>query len=345
MNLNQFFITLSGDDYKVIDSLSPKVRSKFITIGVLVCFVFLLCLVSSYFTYTKLFQDYFIGIPIAIFFAYMFTNIYLLFLYTLNKNSFPEYNECSSKSKFEKVVRFTAKNSSRLVSLFFRLMFVSFIAIVISKPIELLFFTLPISKKIENYKSELIQQNKKKIDELSYEKITSYRNEINKIITMRTGSDTLYYSIQITQIENFRLKEHENIEAIVNKSNFYVQGIVILMKYYPQSWWISLLTIAIFLSPAFIKNLMTEQNEYYAKKIKMDRALVENDYFKFKHSYNVIMYKKYGQNYLWDEQYEDAPFNTIRKTDKRYFKMESDLLKDIYGSSSFIFEEREDEII
>jgi hypothetical protein len=343
MYLNQFFITLSGDDYRVINNLSLEVKAKFVSIGIFVFFIFVLCLVSSYFTYTQLFQDYIIGIPIAIFFAYMFTNIYLLFLYTLNKNSFPEYNE-ETKSKFKKVITYTRKNTSRLLSLFFRMLFIVFIAIIISKPIEKLFFTFPVSEKIFEYKEELIRRNKNKIDVLSFDKITNYRNEIIKITSIRPGVDTSYYSSLIIQVQNERLQEHKAIEEIVKKSNFYVQSIIILMKYYPQSWIISLITISIFLFPAFIKNFMSEQNEYFAKKRKMDRELVENDYFRFKHSYNMFMFKKYGQEYVWEEHFEDAPFNTIRKKDDRRFEKETDLLTDIYGAPIFLFEEREGDI-
>lgn len=343
MKLNQFFITLSGDDYKVINVLPSKLRVKFLAIGVFVFFIFLFCLISSYFTYTQLFQDYIIGIPIALFFSYMFTNIYLLFLYTLNKNSFPEYVDISDKSKFKKVVNYTRKNSSKLISLSFRLIFISFIAIVISKPIELLIFAIPVSDKVNDYKIDLVQKNKSKIDSLTLSKITNYQLEIQKIKNLGNLADTTFYSNLIVQTYNERLEEHKAIDEVVNKSNFYVQGIVILMRDYPQSWFITMFSVFIFLFPGIIKNLMDEQNEYYAKKIKMDRELVENDYFKFKHSYNLFMYKKYGQEYLWKEHFEDAPFNTKRKTDKRYFERETDLLTDIYGSSHHVYEEWDDE--
>jgi len=342
MHLHQFFITLSGDDYKVINELSPKVKFKFAAIGAFVFCVFLLCLVSSYFSYAQLFQDYVIGIPIAIFIAYMFTNIYLLFLYTLNKNSFPEYNGNSEKSRLKKAVNYASKNVSMLLSLVLRIIFIAFIAIIISKPIELLVFSLPIKEKISEFKKVVISKNKASIDSFSYKKSNEYRLEILKIVNLNAKEDTMYYANQIIKIENERLLAYKSIEDVVSKSNFYVQSIVILMRDYPASWFLSLITITIFLLPAFIKNLMSEQNEYYSKKIKMDRELVENDYFKFRHSYNVSMFKNFGQDYLWKEHFEDAPFNTIRKKDKRYFRKESDLLTEIYGSPTFVFEEIED---
>jgi hypothetical protein len=272
----------------------------------------------------------------------MFTNIYLLFLYTLNKNSFPEYNGNSDKSRLKKAVNYARKNVSTLLSLVLRIIFIAFIAIIISKPIELLVFTSPIIEKIYDFKKVVISKNKASIDSISFKKAAEYRVKIQDIVELNAKVDTTYYANQIIKIENDRLFEHKSIEDTVNKSNFYVQSIVILMRDYPASWLLTLITITIFLLPAFIKNFMSEQNEYYSKKIKMDRELVENDYFKFRHSYNVFMFKNFGQDYLWKEHFEDAPFNTIRKEDKRYFRKESDLLTEIYGSPTFVFEERED---
>jgi hypothetical protein len=147
MKLKKLLCILSGDDYGFI--VRSKMENHFAWIGLYVLAVFLLCFGSSYFTFIKLFPNYWIGIPIALFFAWMITNIYLLLLYTLSKNVLPHKKH----------------NGTRLFSLILRIAFVSLIAVIVSKPLEALIFAIPINQEISAYKRQKLAEYNRSTEE------------------------------------------------------------------------------------------------------------------------------------------------------------------------------------
>ncbi|MBL0310575.1 MAG: DUF4407 domain-containing protein [Bacteroidetes bacterium] len=142
MNLRKSLCTLSGDDYSIISRCSKDLQNRFAAIGGFVLCIFVLCFVSSYFTFKMLFQNYILGIPVSIFFSWMITNIYLLLLYTLTKNVLPHIQNARA----------------RMFSVGIRLGFICFIAIIVSKPLEALVFSNQLSSEIATYKQEQIQK-------------------------------------------------------------------------------------------------------------------------------------------------------------------------------------------
>ena len=142
MNLSRILCTFSGDDYSIISQSDKTIQNRFMAIGGFVTAIFAVCFISCYFTFTQLFQNYFIGIPIGLFFSYMITNIYLLLLYTLSKNSFPNNTD----------------KASQLFSILIRVIFICFIAVIVSKPIETIIFKVPLKIDIAEYKQLQIQK-------------------------------------------------------------------------------------------------------------------------------------------------------------------------------------------
>lgn len=318
MNLSKILCTFSGDDYSIISGCDRKIQNRFKVIGGFVTAIFALCFISCYFTFTKLFQNYFIGIPIGIFFSYMITNIYLLLLYTLSKNSFP--------SKTDKV--------SQLFSISIRVIFICFIAIVVSKPIETLFFWIPLESEIESYKQEQIDKYRKSTAEYFDSETKNLRLIIEK-------QNILYTNIETSQLENHEkllqkkeLQKNELISSmiqLVRKSNYYIQSIIILNTKYRICWVITFFTMFVFLVPAYLKNFLGEQSSYYETKRKIEKRLVDEEYSSFKVSYSLLFNDHFKNNIQFSEPFIDAPFNTIRKRDKREFLKEDDLIADLYN--------------
>jgi hypothetical protein len=344
MNLSKILCTFSGDDYSIISKSDRIIQNRFKVIGSFVTAIFALCFISCYFTFTKLFQNYFIGIPIGIFFSFMITNIYLLLLYTLSKNSFP--------CKTDKL--------SQLFSISIRLIFICFIAIVVSKPIETLFFSIPLENEIENFKQEQLDKYKKSTTEY-------YDAETKNLRIIIEKEKKNYINIESSQIVNYekllRQKELQKDDLIasmtnlINKSNYYIQSIVILNTKYRICWLITFFTMIVFLAPAYLKNFLGEQSFYYKTKSTIEKKLVEEEYDIFKNRYkelftrNIISKINYPKqedeknifvdvvkihnsiikNIQFSEPFIDAPFNTIRKRDEREFLKEDDLIADLYN--------------
>ena len=140
MKLRKFFWTLSGDDKNIIAKCNKSTRTRFTGIGVLVAVIFSLCFVSCFLAFTGLIQNFFIGIIIGLFFAWMITNIYLFLLYTLSKTGFP----------------YIPNRNARFISVSIRLIFIAFISIIVSKPIESLAFSKQLTQDIQIFKQKKI---------------------------------------------------------------------------------------------------------------------------------------------------------------------------------------------
>jgi len=345
MNLSRILCTFSGDDYNIISRCEKTIQNRFMAIGGFVTVIFALCFIGSYFTFTMLFQNYFIGIPVGIFFSYMITNIYLLLLYTLSKNSFP----CNTDKK------------AQLFSISFRIIFICFIAIVISKPIETLIFSIPLESEIETYKQE-------QINKYSQSTVQYFDAESKNLKLIIEKQRLLYGNAAAGQIDNYinllekkEIKKEELIVSMTNlvsNSNYYIQSIVILNTKYRTCWFITFFTMFVFLFPAYLKNFLGEQSTYYETKRTIEKELVEKDYANFKVRYNELFVTKliyniqYPNNEIdkrlikdfvnchnslinniqFSESFIDAPFNTIRKRDEREFLKEDDLISDLYNA-------------
>lgn len=319
MNLSRILCTFSGDDYSIISQCKDKtIQYRFMVIGGFVTAIFALCFISCYFTFTKLIQNYFIGLPIGLFFSYMITNIYLLLLYTLSKNSFP--------CKTDKV--------AQLFSISIRVIFICFIAIVVSKPIETMLYSSDLENEIAIYKQEQISKYK--------QSTTEYFNEETKNLKLIIEKQkALYTNAETSQIENYKkLLEKKELQkdeliysmtSLVNNSNYYIQSIVILNTKYRACWLITFFTMFIFLFPAYLKNFLGEQSFYYETKRTIENRLVKEEYASFKAKYNLLFQQHLNKNIQFSEPFIDAPFNTIRKKDEREFLKEDDLISDLYN--------------
>jgi len=318
MNLRRILCTFSGDDYSIISKSDKTIQNRFIAIGGFVAVIFALCFVSCYFTFTKLFQNYFIGIPIGLFFSYMIINIYLLLLYTLSKNSFP----CNTDK------------AAQLFSIFIRAVFICFIAIIVSKPIEALIFSPTLEKEIEIFKQ-------KKIEKYTLSTENYFNEETKNLKLIIEKQKHLYSNTETSQVVNYEnlmakkeLKKDELIASmilLVNNSNYYIQSIVILNTKYRTCWLITFFTMFVFLFPAYLKNFLGEQSFYYETKRTIEIQLVNEEYASFKERYNLLFQEHLNRNIRFSENFINPPFNTIRKKDERVFLKEDDLISDLYN--------------
>jgi hypothetical protein len=319
MKFGRLLCTLSGDDYSIIIQCKDKsIQYRFMAIGGFVSAIFVLCFISCYFTFTKLIQNRFIGIPIGLFFAYMITNIYLLLLYTLSKNSFP-----SRKDK-----------AAQIFSLSIRVAFISFIAVVVSKPLETMIYSEVLKNEIKVYKQDRI---------IEYKRSTiTYFNEETKNLKLIVEQQRMLYTDTVnSQIRNYkellRKKERKKDELIasmihlVGNSNYYVQSIVILNTKYRNCWLITLFIVMIFLFPAYLKKFLGETSSFYETKRTIENRLVKEEYATFKLKYNSLYRVRLNMSVSFSETFTDAPFNTIRKSKEQSFLEEFDLISEIYN--------------
>lgn len=315
MRVKKALIILSGDDFSIIQKCSKGRQNWFAAIGAFVALIFIYCFVSSYFAFTKLFNTYFIGLFLAIFFALMITNIYLLILYTLSKNVLP------SKKSF----------SGGLFSKCVRVGFMCLIALIVSKPMELLVYSSSINQDLARYKAEKIRRYITITEEFYQAEKSELEKEIDKYsrIPGGVGMDSVkLLQDKLQQAEEQKNLHIRNMQDKVSKSSYFILSISILNNNYPWCWVLSLLSILIFLGPAILKFLVS--GNFYQIKKKVETTIILEEYAKFKNTYSQLLRKYSRQPISFYELYADPPFNTRRKLDNRVFSSEKDLISDLY---------------
>jgi len=308
MKLKRFFWTLSGDDSKVIGKCDGSTRKRFTAIGMLVGFIFALCFVSCYFALTKLLQNYWTGIPIGIFFASMITNIYLFLLYTLSKTGFP----------------YIPNRPARYISITIRLIFIAFFAIIVSKPVESLVFSDLVNEEIIVFK-----ENKRK-KFIAYTEET-YDAEIAKYEAYLFKKEDEFYRNLVNDKKKRKQEAINSINILVQKSDYYIQGMLILNTQHPICWAITLFVLIIFIIPAYLKIFIHKDSIFYKTKHFVESELVKYEYEVFKENYNNFFREQYGIHAQYTENYIDPPFNTKRKKEQVTTLNEDDLLKSLYA--------------
>lgn len=281
-------------------------------VGAIVFFVGFLCFASCIYSLYKLFDTFWFSLPISLFFAWMICNIYLVLLTTLSKNGLPHI---------------TSKGGSS-ISLIVRLLFLIIIGLIVAKPFEVKLFSSQLDKNLEIFKKELINSTE-------FSLIHKYDQEIIHLRKELFNSSAVYSSQsiheKINETEEKKEQELKKIDELLNNSSFFLQRLKFLYAYYPQSWGITLIVIFIFLLPAGIKYYISETTSYYARKTSIEKNMILEDYADFKQNYADLFFRETGKSISFDEQFEDPPFNTVHKSDKRNFETEKDFLNIIYG--------------
>ncbi len=224
MSFPKFLCLLSGDDYKVINQCSAGIQSGFAFTGFLLLTIFLVCLNGTYAIFAQLFQNTIAGIVLAIFFSWMLVNIYLLILYTLTKSSLPHKDA---------TLRFLSRDWwARVLSIALRALFICFIAVIMSKPLEAFLFSDSLDRDIASYKQMMIDRYS--------ERVSGYLKAREK----RIIPGTVDYDLA-TRESNEVLQSRliADMQKTMEESNFYAQRIVILSTRYPASWSVTALTV------------------------------------------------------------------------------------------------------
>lgn len=174
-----FLCTFSGEDNFIIKKCSSSIQITFALIGAFVIAIFIGCFTSAYEFFDSLFQGSFlISFPIGITWALLVTNMYLLLLYTVSPAILP------TKKNKEGI-----NNNFLTTSMFFRMSFMSLLAIIISQPLNVLFFNSSVQVSLQKH----IQEEKTKMiviaDSLLIKNEVTLFQDFNKRINLSCSND------------------------------------------------------------------------------------------------------------------------------------------------------------
>ena len=97
------------------------------------------------------------------------------------------------------------------------------------------------------------------------------------------------YKSALISIIDAKIDNYKQLDQLLNKSNFYIQKISILLRENPFSWIITLLVCFIFLKPIYLKFIIRNKTGYFELREKYEKNLVLDAYKEFKIKYADIL--------------------------------------------------------
>lgn len=307
----RMLFNLTGDDYTIISRGSRQLKIRFARIGIFVLFVFLLSMLSSFLIFYNVFNNWFSVFP-ALVFGGLILSIYLLLLITLTKNQLPRKEEPNT-------------HVSTLVG---KYLFIILIAMLVSKPLEVMFFSNRIFNDLIDYKKGILA----KYDQFNTENFEKETKAIHNLLKSLEADSTKnqeilkhdYQNILKTK-NNERLVNKVRMADLINNSNFYLKKLILLSYRFPLCWIFTAMVILIFVSPVILKNLLKVSDEYYSIKKIIELQIIVDAYLEFKEQYNVLI-SKFGPEYEREETHWDPPFNTEPILDVKTVESETALI-------------------
>jgi len=141
----------SGEDDFIIRKCSKKIQIAFAFIGTFVIIIFLGCFISAFEFAISVFNESLLPvIPfiIALVWAFLVSNLYLLLLYTISPMLLP----VSKKRKTNRSGKTMSQDESLSISLILRITLITLLAIVIAQPLSVFHLSGSIDKQLQNHK-------------------------------------------------------------------------------------------------------------------------------------------------------------------------------------------------
>jgi hypothetical protein len=292
---------LVGVDYSKIKS------GKNILLFFSLVIVFTLCLAAFgfYFAIYNTTESVFLGILLGLFFSLFILNIYRL-VFSISEGELNKYD------KFWDVTKFVLKRGFILIAL----------SLFISNSLEVYIYKHQLDFHLLNYKKDLKKDFNKTVElGLLKEKMQIFEEYNRKV-----SDDKLFDRFSELKRDNY-INEKETklialqqkidlknrmIEKKISESNFFITKIKLLYKHVPESLFVTLIIISIFLSPFYVFLLTPLFTKYDTECANDSRQIITEEYNYFKELYSKLMVESTGNKLEFDEKYEDPPFNKIK---------------------------------
>lgn len=336
-----------GIDINILDYCSAEEQFYNKAFNVLQILLILIVGVSSYYLFEIIFEVTWMSIVLAIFWSFVFYNLYRFILMTTSG----------------KVGENTNEKLALIMPNLFKVFVVGFFAVFISLPIELFINrqyiedNLPvvldnkiakvkdeidliyetqydeIDKKIKAMQQELSeldtlilqQEAKMKLSESSEEQRQIFKY-LNKLHTERALKDEKYKPVisdLSRELSNINYEKKEDLEQyvrIIKGSNLLLERFELLLTERALSgFFLAAFVVILFLLPLIYKLFSLYKLGYQYEKVIADRNRHEilYHYYLFKERYKKITIEVLGTEEEFIERYEDAPFNTIKKSETK----------------------------
>jgi len=236
-----------------------------------------------------------------------------------------------------------------------RFIYLGFILLLVSKPLELCLWQHQIAldlvkfraKQVQLFKTQNLSFVNKEIDKLQIDIQHLGRFIVQSQSQAENRGDTLKQElkpelalssvetlVKVKKAKEIALQELKAKKAIYIKkfwkanqeSNYLIQRVRILHSNYPATWGITVFLGLLLFFPFAYRVINVNKHVYPIKCDSLDYNLVLRSYHNFKQVYARVFLHIFSKKIAFYEGYLDPPFNTLRKFDTRPTKGKEDLI-------------------
>jgi len=332
------FISLLGAEYQIMREAGGNVLKRFYLASVAVVIVVIVTFLSIRYAIELLFHIPLVEIVLSLFISLLFCVLYIFLINTFSKRPISgqitdetlneEKNEADATTEESKgsIAKLPFNRDILTLTNISRTGFIIFMGFILSKPLEIFFVRDTLDDKVELYKKQLIESHREMVT-------TLYSTEFNKISREIEQKKLLNryheYDQEMAQLRESQQALSEKQESILQNANdriernsFFIYRVRLTVSHYSIAWFICFMVLILFLLPGYLIYSISHQEEYYKMKIAMEREIIEKSWKQFNDQYSSFFEKKYGYKTSFFSVYEDAPFNTIRKSIPPYKSQE-----------------------
>lgn len=291
-------VKLAGGDYRLLLRSGPVVTRKFFQASVCLLLVLFLTTFSVFYGTDLLFHIWQVELLLALFMSALFGCIYLFLIITLSKST----------------------RQGRLFNLAncVRMGFVVFMAFLVSKPVEVFFFSGMLDHKVAVYKTGLLTRYERQIDSLTAAERTAtiytigqLQHQIDLYPDVHIRQDMQQLQQGLLRMEGERKVYVELATRRIDRSDFLLYRIQQL-SYRPWAWVVCLIIVVLFLLPGYLIYSIPLTDPYYRLKDEAENTIVREEYADFRQRFAALFKNNWGLTVEPYTGFEDPPFNTIR---------------------------------
>jgi hypothetical protein len=312
-DIRHLLYSLAAEDAFILKSCEPKVSRYFLVIGLVVLFIYLLCTISIGLFIYSFINSYFVIFFLTLFISIFIINLYIFILHNISPNLLPN----------------NATNTSNFFESLLKLGFLIFLAIAISKPIEILIFkdNAAFQRALEDFKDQKLEDFKINLNELTTDRLNDLNDLYNR---SNTNIERESFKIDIQGIHEINQQRVDQMALSIENSFFFIEKTKILFNI-NESKYITFFISFLFILPWFLKIILRNNNPYYELKKDIEMRMVKEDYVSFIGHKNSLLYRFKDYRLLMPPKYLDPPFNTKLIRDNTIMNSSKKLIEKIYG--------------
>jgi hypothetical protein len=312
-DIRHLLYSLAAEDAFILKSCEPKVSRYFLLIGLVVLFIYLLCTISIGLFIYSFINNYFVVFFLTLFISLSIINLYIFILHNISPNLLPN-NTTNTSNFFESLLK---------------LAFLIFLAIAISKPIEICIFKdhAAFQRYLEDFKDQKLEDFKINLSELYVDRL-KYINE--KYDNSQTFNEREQYKKEFENIIENNSQRVVQMGLSIENSFFFIEKTKILFNI-KESKYITFFISFLFILPWFLKIILRNNNPYYELKKDIEMRMVKEDYVSFIGHKNSLLYRFKDYRFNMPPKYLDPPFNTKLIRDNTIMNSSKKLIEKIYG--------------